>query len=119
MKKNNLKEIILSSAATLAFPMLAMAQATTGGSITSFIGQLTTWVKNIIAFLFVLVTLYFIWGVVQYVKAGGDDTEVKKGKQHMIYGIIGMIAMISVWGIVTVVTSSLGTQNTIPNPYGN
>jgi len=110
MKKNNLEKIILSSVATLAFPMLAMAE-TVGNLITTVTG----WLKNIITLLFVLVTLYFILGVIKYVKAGGDDKAVQEGKKHMIYGIIGMAVMAAAWGIVGVLVSSFGVgSGTIP-----
>jgi len=103
MKKNNLKEIVLSSIATLAFPMLAMA-----ATFDSLLTQIKGWLNSIIALLFILVTLYFIWGVIEYVKAGGDDAAVKKGKTHMIYGIIGMAVMAAAWGIVGVLVTSFG-----------
>lgn len=110
MKKNNLKEIVLSSIATLAFPMLAMA-----ATFDTLLVNIKGWLNSIIAILFVLVTLYFVWGVIEYVKAGGDDAAVKKGKQHMIYGIIGMAVMAAAWGIVGVLVSSFGVGGgTIP-----
>lgn len=104
--KKNLKGVILSSIATLAFPMLVLA-AEFGELIT----KITGWLNSIITLLFVLVTLYFIWGVIEYVKAGGDDAAVKKGKTHMIYGIIGMAVMAAAWGIVGVITTSFGVSS--------
>ncbi len=115
MKKNNLKEVILGSVATLAFPMLAMAAAELSALITKVQG----WLTLIITFLFVLVTLYFIWGVIEYVKASGDEAALKKGKTHMIYGIIGMAVMAAVWGIVSVLVTSFGVGGTgIPTAPG-
>jgi len=111
MKKNNLKEIILSSVATLTFPVLAMAAS----DFNTVLGNIKTWLTTIISIFFVLVTLYFIWGVIEYVKAGGDDSAVKKGKTHMIYGIIGMAVMAAAWGIVGVLVQSFGVGGgTIP-----
>jgi hypothetical protein len=111
MKKNYLKEIALSSIATLAFPMLALAAPT----FSALILQIQGWLTSIITLLFVLVTLYFIWGVVQYVKAAGDDKAIATGKQHMIYGVIGMAVMAAVWGIVNVLVQSFGVGGgTIP-----
>jgi len=103
MKKTSLKEVVLSSVVTLVFPMLAMA-----ATFDTILNNVKGWLNTIIALLFILVTLYFIWGVVEYVKAGGDDNEVKKGKTHMIWGIIGMAVMAAAWGIVKVLVDSFG-----------
>lgn len=110
MKKNNLKEIVLSSIAALAFPMLAMA-----ATFDTLLSNIKGWLNSLISIFFILVTLYFIWGVIEYVKAGGDDAAVKKGKTHMIYGIIGMAVMAAAWGIVSVLVTSFGVGGgTIP-----
>lgn len=117
MKKNNLKEVVLGSIAILTAPIATMAAAT-AGTFGAVIETVTGWLNSIISLLFVLVTLYFIWGVIEYVKAGGDDAAVKKGKTHMIYGIIGMAVMAAAWGIVGVVRSSFGvTGGGIPTGY--
>jgi len=111
MKKNNLKGIVLGSIATLAFPVVTMA----AGNFDSLLIQVRGWLNGVIAILFVVVTLYFIWGVIEYVKAGGEDAAVKKGKTHMIYGIIGMAVMAAAWGIVGVLVQSFGVGGgTIP-----
>jgi len=55
----------------------------------------------LIDLLFVLATVVFLWGVVQYVIGSqGDKEKVSKGKQIMVWGIVGMVIMISAWGIV-------------------
>ena len=110
MRKNNLKEVVLGSIGTLALPGLAMA-----ATFDTLLINIKGWLNSIIAILFVLVTLYFIWGVIEYVKAGGDDAAVKKGKTHMIYGIIGMAVMAAAWGIVGVLVTSFGVGGgTVP-----
>lgn len=112
--KNNLKGVVLGSVATLTAPVAAMAAETFG----NLIDTVTGWLNSIITLLFVLVTLYFIWGVIEYVKAGGDDAAVKKGKTHMIYGIIGMAVMAAAWGIVGVITNSFGVDTGTSIPSG-
>ena len=82
----------------LVVPMVALA-----ATIDSILAQTKTILNYVIGILFVLVTLYFIWGVVQYVSAAGDEEKLKKGKDHMLWGIIGMVVMAAAWGIVAVV----------------
>ena len=98
-------------AMTLLFPMMAMA-ATITGTLTI----LTTVLNAVIGVLFVLVTLWFIWGVLQYVMAAGEEAKIKTGKDHMIWGIIGMAVMAGAWGLVAIINNSLlnGTSTAIP-----
>jgi hypothetical protein len=62
----------------------------------------------------VLITLgvvYFVWGVVQYVI--GDSEEAKtKGRDRIIFGIIGLAVILVVWGLVYVLlnTFNIGGQ---------
>jgi hypothetical protein len=48
----------------------------------------------------------FVWGLVQFLwklDEGGDNTA---GKQHMIWGIVGMLIMVSVYGIITLINDT-------------
>jgi len=109
---------------------VALAQ-TTGGVITCQGVQLGT-VEGIICkigdilnilvpILIALAVVIFIWGVIQYV-VGGDEEAKKKGRDKMIYGIIGLAVIIALWGLVRALTRSFGVGNveniTYPtNPY--
>ena len=62
----------------------------------------------ILVLLFSLITIYFIWGVVQYISAGGDDEKIAKGKKHMLWGIIGLAVVASAWGMAKIITNYLG-----------
>ena len=64
----------------------------------------------LISLIFVLATVIFLWGVLQYVVGSrGDDTKLKKGKAVMTWGIVGMAIMASAWGIVRVICNYFGT----------
>ncbi len=57
----------------------------------------------VITILFVLATVAFMWGVIQYViGSGGNETMLARGKRVMVYGIIGMFIMSSAWGIIRI-----------------
>lgn len=59
--------------------------------------------KSVIPLIFVLALAAFVWGVVQYVINDTEEAKKEKGKQFMIWGIIGMTVMFSVWGLVGIV----------------
>lgn len=97
--------------AALAFsPVLALAQAnlTNTSTLTKAFGGL---VNTALPILIGLAMLAFFWGLVKYIFAAGDAEKAKEGKSIMIYGIVALVVMVSIWGIVNFVASDLGLQN--------
>lgn len=108
MKKfEKIFENVATTAVVLLMPMMALAAS----DLTGTISQVKTILNGIIGLLFVLVTLYFVWGIVLYVGAAGDETKMKNGKSHMIWGIIGMAVMAGAWGIVNILLNTFGVGN--------
>ena len=54
-----------------------------------------------------LALLYFIWGVVVFISKSGESEGRKEGRSKMIWGILGMFVMISIWGITAFVGDTL------------
>ncbi len=71
-------------------------------------------IKTIIPFLFALATVAFIWGVIQYYLNPDNEEKRKKGKSFIIGGLIALFVMLSVWGIVKILTTTFGLTSTIP-----
>ncbi|QQG45617.1 MAG: hypothetical protein HYW89_01700 [Candidatus Sungiibacteriota bacterium] len=60
----------------------------------------------LISLLFVVATVVFFWGIIQYVIGGhGDPKKLDQGKQAMFWGIIGMFIMLSAWAIVNILAN--------------
>ena len=57
--------------------------------------------------------VYFVWGVIHYVIADGEEAK-EKGKDTMLYGIIGFAVITSLWGLVTLLTTTLNLDNAVP-----
>lgn len=70
----------------------------------------TAIVDPIIAFLFALALVYFLYGVFEMIRNAESEEARKIGQQHILWGVIGMFIMISFYGIMHVIC------NTIPNP---
>lgn len=71
---------------------------------------------SIIPIVMTLALLYFIYGVVNFFLApDAGDKKREEGKKFMLWGIIGLFVMISVWGLVSILTSTFDTGGvTIP-----
>jgi len=112
MKK---KLIVLSSSVLGFMPFLAFAQATGGrcdkftqsGTIEYIICRIGDIFNIIIPILVILGVLYFVWGVVIYV-ISNDEEAKKRGKDRMIYGIIGLVIIVAMWGLVSILNNTFG-----------
>ncbi|KKS57873.1 MAG: hypothetical protein UV23_C0021G0006 [Candidatus Nomurabacteria bacterium GW2011_GWF1_42_40] len=85
-------------------PFLASAQ---GFGLTDVVYRISTLFRAILPVLISLGVIYFVWGVVQYFIAGGEEAK-KAGKDRIIYGIIGLTVIVSLWGIVYLVVATFG-----------
>lgn len=74
--------------------------------INSIIGILNDiFVPIIFAFAFGA----FVWGVAKFFFLDGGSEEGRvEGKQFVFWGILGMVVILSVWGLVNMLLSTLG-----------
>jgi len=113
------KKLIVLAGMVLTFaPFVAFAQAlqtgqtdnscTPGTSITNIGGVLCKVNELLNAIIPILVTLgiiYFIWGIVSYVIAGDEEAK-SAGRDRIIYGVIGLAVIISVWGLAVILRNT-------------
>ena len=68
-------------------------------------------INPLVKLIFAGAVFYFIWGVFKYIRAADDPAERIQGGKHIMYGILGIFIMISVWGIISVLRSTLGVTS--------
>lgn len=61
----------------------------------------------IIYLLFALALLLFLYGVFEFIKNSDDVEERKKGGQHILWGVVGMAIMLSVYGIINLILNTM------------
>lgn len=61
-----------------------------------------------IVFLFVLATLLFVSGLVRFFLYDKEGEGRETGKKHMLWGLLGMFIMISVFGIMRLIVNTFG-----------
>ena len=61
-----------------------------------------------IILLFAVATVVFLWGLVQFLIDTDSDTGRSDGKKEIMYGLIGMFIMVSVFGIVSLALNTFG-----------
>lgn len=69
-----------------------------------------------ISFLVLVALVVFLVGVLRFVKAGDNEEQRTAGRSVMIFGIVVLFVIISIWGIVGLFTKSFTDKNpTLPN----
>ncbi len=67
-------------------------------------------ITPLISLLFLLAMLVFVWGLFGLIAKGDDPTARKEGQQHILWGVIGMFIMISVFGIIRLIGNTVGVD---------
>lgn len=73
----------------------------------------------IVPVLMAIALLVFLWGVYKYfIQGAADEKSREDGRQFTLWGLIGFVVIVSVWGIVAIFMSTLGltTTNAPPPP---
>lgn len=110
---------VIASLSVLFVPFIASAQVT--GSVSTA-NNLIAWLKSAISTATVLIlaiaVVYFLWNVFGYVMAAGEEEKRKEKQSGIIYGVIGIAVMVSIWGLVNFFTSSAGLDTTVRSAPG-
>ena len=72
-------------------------------------------INPLILLLFVAAFVVFMWGIFQFLANLEDDSKRSQGKQHMLWGLVGIFIMMAVFAIMNMV---VGTFNITPIPPG-
>ena len=67
-------------------------------------------INRIIPFLIGVAFVLVLAGILKYVAAGGDNEKIAEGRRVIIWGVLILFVMLSFWGLVTVVCTSLFGQ---------
>ncbi len=68
-------------------------------------------INPILALIFAAALLVFIWGVVEYMWGlSKDGKNSPEGKQHMLWGLIGMFLMVGAYAILKVIANTLNVS---------
>ncbi|MES3031347.1 MAG: pilin [Patescibacteria group bacterium] len=99
-------------ASIVAFaPSLAFAQPLT--DINSVAGKATNIGNLVVELAISFAVIWIIVSVVRYLIAGGEDGRAK-GRDAIVYGVIGLFVILSIWGLVYILRSSFRTQDNVP-----
>lgn len=92
-------------------PVLLLAADDVLGLITTAKTILTA----VLPLIMTLAVVYFLWSTAQFIIAEGEKKN--EAREHMVWGIIILFVMVSVWGLVAILDATIfGTTPTEPPP---
>lgn len=81
-------------------------------SIGEFLNKVSDAIVNpLIRLMFAAATIVFAWGIIQFISSTENDEKREEGKRTMLWGVIGMFIMLTVYGIVAALLGTFGISN--------
>jgi len=90
-----------------ALPVLAQS-APTLGNIQVLAQSIGSIVNTLLPIVVAIALLGFFWGLAKFIFAAGDESKKEEGKRVMVWGVIALFVMVSVWGLVFFIGNAVG-----------
>ena len=97
----------LLAIAVIMLPLIASAAE---DIVTPIANHILSTVRVLVLIVFVAAVVAFGWGIVQFVYADGNPTAIAKAKNFLLWGVIGMAVMASLFGLVTFLQTYFGVD---------
>lgn len=91
--------------------VLTLSPASAFAEVTDFKSLLQLFIDllgSLMVFFYMLAFAAFFWGIVLFLLNTGDDTKRQQGKSWMLWSVIALFVMIALWGIIGLITRTLG-----------
>ena len=99
----------------VSFPALASAQTIT--DVNSLTYKLTNIGNVILELLIAFAVIYIVFNVIRFIMQK-DDTERSAIRTSILWGIVGLAVIVSIWGLVRILTNTFRVDNNAPvNQY--
>ena len=72
-------------------------------------------INPLVTLLFAVSLIVFVWGVIEFLRERDSSSQkANDGKQHLLWGLVGMFIMISVFGIMNAIKGLIGSNIQVP-----
>ncbi len=71
-------------------------------------------VNPLINLLFALALAFFLYGVFQFIANQENEEKKTTGKQHMLWGIVGIVIMLGVFTIMNMILKTFNIKGIVP-----
>jgi len=84
---------------------------TSPGTLTCLFYRFATAIETFVPALLAVGVAIFAWGTVTFIATAGNDQSRAAGKQRMIWGVITLFVIVSVWGLVSILQTLAGVNS--------
>jgi succinate dehydrogenase hydrophobic anchor subunit len=105
MRLAQLKYVFLAAAAMTA-PSFAFAQ-----DIQRVFVLFSSMLNALIGMLITVAIIVFFWGLIRYLLHDGSSEDAHKGIHQMIWGVVAIFVMVSIWGLIALLQRTFGVEN--------
>ncbi len=86
-------------------------------TIVPFLNKLNEVILNpLILLMFGLALVYFVYGIIKFLSLPAGDKGRDEARRSIMWGIIGMAIMFSVFGLIHFVLATFGLTNDVEGP---
>ena len=105
---NKIRKII--NAGILTFIVLLPLFVLAANPLLDVLKNFMQWTGDAITITIGLAIAFFFYGLAKYILNAGDEEKKKEGKSIMIWGVIALFVMVSIWGIINVLADTFGVK---------
>lgn len=104
---NKIKAVVFGALVLLLDLLVTPFDANATKSFKEIVSYILTNIfeKTLVPLLISLSVISFLYGVFKYIKKG-SELKVQEGRSMIVYGLFGLAAVLSVWGLVRILTST-------------
>ncbi len=70
-------------------------------------------ITPIVLLLFGVALVFFIWGLINFIRGADNEEARSTGQKHMLWGIIGLFIMTSAYAIMCMIARTLSLPSSI------
>lgn len=104
------KYIFIGAVAML--PMVAFAKFANLGQLLDYITGLIY--NSVRPLLIAIAIAWFLWGMAMYIREAEDETKRAAGRFYMLWSVIALFVIFSVWGLVGILADTFQVNTGIP-----
>jgi len=107
MKKYTLYTLFASA----VFPLISFAAL---DGVRGFLTSAKSLINLLLGVVFGLAVLFFFWGIAQFIlNDSGNEKTRAEGKTKIVWGIIALFIMVSIYGILAMIGGLLGVETRV------
>lgn len=83
----------------------------TPSNLTEIIELFTKIGLELIPFMGAAAFLVFVYGIARFIKVAGNEKEIGESKKLLIWGVVGLFVLVTIWSIISFMQGELGVKN--------